>query len=71
MDQIFDLARPNDRLVIGIKGTVSEMELNVYKHRLRSGRESKAARGELRLHLPTGYAYDSDDEQMSGVHCCV
>ncbi len=61
MDQIYDLARPNDRLVIGIKGTVSEMELNIYKHRLRAGIESKAARGELRIRLPTGYAYNSDD----------
>ncbi len=58
LDQVYDLSHPNDRLVMGIKGTISEMELIIMRRRLRSGTEAKAARGELRLNLPTGYAYD-------------
>lgn len=59
-DQIYDMSRPNDRLLMGIKGTVSEMELGMLRQRLRSGYEAKAARGELRIHLPVGYAYGID-----------
>jgi DNA invertase Pin-like site-specific DNA recombinase len=60
-DQIYDLARANDRLVMGIKGTVSEMELTLIRNRMRSGLDAKAARGELRFLLPVGYAHDPDD----------
>ena len=62
VDQVYDLSHPNDRLIMGIKGTVSEMELGLIRQRLRSGLEAKAARGELRYHLPTGYAYDVDEQ---------
>jgi DNA invertase Pin-like site-specific DNA recombinase len=58
LDQIYDLSRPNDRLVLGIKGTVAEMELGVLRTRMRAGMEAKAARGELRFNLPSGYEYD-------------
>lgn len=61
-EQIYDLSLPNDRLVMGIKGTVSEMELTVIKARLQSGIQSKAARGELRINLPCGYVYDACDK---------
>lgn len=61
LDQIYDLALPNDRLVLGIKGTVSELELNIIRSRLRSGAEAKAARGELKFILPPGYAHDLDE----------
>ncbi len=57
-DQVYDLSRSNDKLVMGIKGTVSEMELTILKTRLRSGIEAKAARGELRTLLPIGYVHD-------------
>lgn len=60
-DQVYDLARPNDRLIIGIKGTVSEMELNLIRNRMRSGIDTKAARGELRFLLPVGYVHDPED----------
>ena len=60
-DQVYDLAQANDRLVIGIKGTVSEMELTLIRNRMRSGIDSKAARGELRFLLPVGYAHDPED----------
>lgn len=59
LDQVYDLSHPNDRMVMGIKGTVSEMELLILRRRLSSGTEAKAARGELRLNLPTGYAYNA------------
>jgi DNA invertase Pin-like site-specific DNA recombinase len=59
-NQVYDLSNPNDRMVMGIKGTVSEMELGLIRQRMRSGREAKAARGELRYLLPVGYAFDSD-----------
>ncbi len=59
LDQVYDLSHPNDRLILGIKGTVSEMELSILRGRLRAGKEAKAARGELRINIPVGYVYDS------------
>ena len=53
-----DLAIPNDRLVLGIKGTVAELELSVMKTRLRTGAEAKAARGELKFIIPPGFVHD-------------
>ncbi len=61
-DQVYDLSQPNDRLIMGIKGTVSEMELVILRRRLRLGVEAKAARGELRFNLPAGYAHDPTGE---------
>ncbi len=62
LEQVYDLSRPNDRLVLGIKGTISELELQVLRTRLRSGTEAKAARGELRFCLPAGYTHDPSGE---------
>lgn len=45
----------NDRLLLGLKGTMSEAELHSLRLRLSAGRMSKARRGELVHHLPTGY----------------
>jgi DNA invertase Pin-like site-specific DNA recombinase len=45
----------NDRLILGLKGTMSEAELHSIRLRLEAGRVSKAKRGELVQHLPTGY----------------
>ena len=61
-DQIYDLSIPNDRLVLGIKGTVSELELSILRTRLRLGAESKAARGLLKFVLPPGYTHDPDGQ---------
>ena len=58
LDQVYDLSHPNDRLVLGIKGTVSELELSVLRTRLKMGAEAKAARGELKFILPPGYVHD-------------
>lgn len=59
-EQVYDLRHPNDRLVMGVKGTVSEMELTIIRSRLLGGKEAKAARGELKFQLPAGYVHDAD-----------
>lgn len=59
-DGIYDPAHFNDRLLLGLKGTMSEAELHVMRARLRGGLLNKARRGELRTHLPTGLVYDLD-----------
>src|SRR6266576_1803093 len=51
----------NDRLVLGLKGTLSEAELHLLRSRLTEGLRAKAARGELRLTLPAGLDYDDGD----------
>lgn len=60
-DGIYDPAHFNDRLLLGLKGTMSEAELHVLKARLRGGIRNKARRGELRLPLPIGLVYLDDD----------
>jgi DNA invertase Pin-like site-specific DNA recombinase len=57
-DGIYDPASFNDRLLLGLKGTMSEAELHVLKARLRGGILNKVRRGEYRCSLPTGFAYD-------------
>lgn len=51
----------NDRLVLGLKGTMSEAELHLLRSRLDAGLRHKAAKGELRQGLPVGLDYDGDD----------
>ena len=60
LDQVYDLAVANDRLVLGIKGTVAELELSIIKTRMRSGIDAQAARGELKFIVPPGYTHDSE-----------
>jgi len=50
----------NDRLVLGLKGTMSEAELHLLRSRLDAGLRHKAARGDLRQGLPVGFDYDED-----------
>ncbi|GJH14531.1 recombinase family protein [Caballeronia novacaledonica] len=57
-DGIYDPASFNDRLLLGLKGTMSEAELHVLKARLRGGILNKVNRGEYRCVLPTGFVYD-------------
>jgi len=59
-DGVYDPASFNDRLLLGLKGTMSEAELHVIKARLRGGILNKVRRGEYRCALPTGFAYDED-----------
>jgi len=60
-DGIYHPASYNDRLVLGLKGTLSECELHLIRSRLTEGLRHKAARGELKQHLPVGLDYDQDD----------
>jgi len=57
-DGVYDPASFNDRLLLGLKGTMSEAELHVLKARLRGGIINKVRRGEYRCPLPTGLVYD-------------
>src|SRR6516165_6624404 len=57
--QVYDLNYLDDQLVLGIKGTLSVVELKVLRQRMQAGQESKARRGELFKRLPVGYALDA------------
>jgi DNA invertase Pin-like site-specific DNA recombinase len=54
VDGLYDTRLYNDRLILGLKGTMSEAELHLLRLRLSAGRMSKVRRGAYRLHLPTG-----------------
>jgi DNA invertase Pin-like site-specific DNA recombinase len=60
LDGIYDPSHFNDRLLLGLKGTMSEAELHVLKARLRGGVLNKARRGQLKTRLPIGLIYDQD-----------
>jgi DNA invertase Pin-like site-specific DNA recombinase len=61
-DGIYDPTDFNDRLLLNMKGTFSEVELHVLRSRLRGGALSKARRGEFKTRLPTGFVYDHHDK---------
>src|SRR5271167_301200 len=54
-DGVYDPANYNDRLLLGLKGTMSEAELHILKARMLAGRKAKARRGELGKPVPIGY----------------
>ena len=58
-ESLYDLRQPNDRFLLGIKGTVSEAEIHTLRQRMHAGREAKASRGELAVALPRGYVRDA------------
>jgi DNA invertase Pin-like site-specific DNA recombinase len=58
-DGTYDPAHFNDRLLLGLKGTMSEAELHVLRARLQGGILNKARRGELFMRPPIGFAYDA------------
>ena len=58
-DGLYDPGAINDRLLLGLKGTMSEAELHFLRARLQGGILAKAARGELALRLPVGFVYDT------------
>jgi len=60
-DGLYDPATFNDRLLLGMKGTMSEAELHVLRARLRGGILNKASRAALKLPLPMGLAYTEDE----------
>jgi len=55
LDGIYDPTDYNDRLLLGLKGAMSEAELHVIKQRMMAGRRAKAARGALGMPVPMGY----------------
>src|ERR1700732_3679341 len=77
-DGLYDPAHFNDRLLLGLKGTMSEAELHVLKARLRGGILNKARRGELEMRLPIGFVYNSEgglvldpDKQVQDALLCL
>ena len=75
-DGVYDPCRPNDRLLLGMKGSISEFELGVLRARMLDAARAKARRGELRISVPTGYAshraigldFDPDLRLQQAIH---
>jgi DNA invertase Pin-like site-specific DNA recombinase len=63
-DGVYHPALFNDRLVLGLKGTMSEAELHILRARLDGGIRNKAARGELRRGLPVGFVWGEADGEV-------
>src|SRR6516164_5850437 len=63
-DGVYHPALFNDRLILGLKGTMSEAELHVLRERLVGGIRNKAARGELRRALPVGLVWGDKDGEI-------
>ena len=61
-DGLYNPADFNDRLLLGLKGTMSEAELHVMQARMRGALLSKARRGELHVPLPVGFVYDAQGQ---------
>jgi DNA invertase Pin-like site-specific DNA recombinase len=61
-DGVYDPANYNDRLLLGLKGTISEAELHILKARMLEGRRAKARRGELGKAVPMGYLHRPSGE---------
>ncbi len=59
-DGIYNPCHPNDRLLLGMKGSISEFELGVLRTRMLDAARAKARRGELRLPVPFGYVWHRD-----------
>src|SRR5215212_7108186 len=57
LDGVYDPCRPNDRLLLGMKGSISEFELGVLRARMLDAARAKARRGELRIGVPIGYCW--------------
>jgi DNA invertase Pin-like site-specific DNA recombinase len=72
-DGVYDPGDPNDRMLLGLKGTMSEVELHTMRNRLIRGRDNKAQRGEMFHGVPMGYvilpngtvAFDPDEQARS------
>ena len=60
LDGVYDPSCFNDRLLLGLKGTISEAEVHVLKSRMLEGLYHKSQKGALRVRLPVGYQHDED-----------
>ncbi len=77
-DGLYDPGDYNDRLLLGLKGTMSEAELHILRNRLQLGKINKAQRGELFGNVPRGFVklpsgdvtLDSDEEVQSVIRLC-
>ena len=67
-DGMYDLRNFNDRLLLGLKGTMSEAELHILAGRLQESKRAAARRGALRFPLPVGYMYDDEGHTVLDVH---
>jgi len=65
-DGLYDPSHYNDRLLLGLKGTMSEAELHILKNRLQQGMWNKAQRGEVLNHPPIGYVRSSSAREGLG-----
>jgi len=61
-DGVYHPGHPNDRMVLGLKGTMSEVEINLLKNRMLEGAKNKAKRGELIYRLPVGLVKSDDNK---------
>ncbi len=61
-DGVYDLRDFNDQLLLGFKGTMSAVELHILAQRMQEAKKAAARRGELRLPVPVGLAYDLDGQ---------
>jgi excisionase family DNA binding protein len=61
-DGVYDPGDVNDRMLLGMKSTIGEVELHVMAQRLQASKRAAAARGELRTPLPVGYVHDEAGE---------
>src|SRR5262249_42359565 len=57
LDGVYDPCHPNDRLLLGMKGSIREFELGIIRSRMYEAARSKAKRGELRISIPIGYSW--------------
>jgi len=60
-DGVYDPNHFNDRLLLGMKATMSEAELHLLKQRMVGGRRNKARRGQFRIRLPAGFVWEEDE----------
>src|SRR3989449_9615628 len=68
VDGLYDPATANGRLLLGLKGTLSELELHTIRARMTAGLLNKAARGDLALTLPTGFERDAQGQVQKDPH---
>ena len=68
VDGLYDPATANGRLLLGLKGTLSEWELHTIRARMTAGLLNKAARGDLALTLPTGFERDAQGQGQKDPH---
>ena len=62
LDQVYDLALPDDRLILGVKGSISEYELSLFRQRSQAAIVAKAQRGALTFTLPAGLSWTPEGQ---------